>query len=191
MLREFYGNIIVLLKEFISSVSLSKLKTGEVYGFRGEVLGTDQLCNPKPNLVEGYYGKIADAAAAKRFGTDNLEKYTYWSWRSCGVANVDTILKTLHKSSGSMYELVNELANKGGYIGGTTDLGWKHKSLVECLENNGISAELGKHLSTGDILLLIERGAWVIASIKSRITKETTHMVLLTGFTWQKEETQI
>ncbi len=173
-----------LLKSF-------NLKKDKKYGFDKDLFTVDQLGNPNPVKVTEYYGFINDPAAAKRFGTSDLEEYSFWSWRSCGVANVVSILKTFNKYDGTLFDLVSELKTKEGYLFqdhyGNKDLGWKHFTLINTLESYGFKSKLLKRVTPYRVLLEILGGKVVIASVKSNLRFEGSHMIIVKGFSKTKK----
>ncbi len=174
--------------------SLDKLIEGKFYGTSQTINLVDQLGNPQPDLVQSYYGLIQDKNAAKRFGTDNLEDYSYWSWRSCGVANVMTILKSYDLYKGTLYNLVKEIDINNGYLHkdkwGRKDVGWKHSSLKEALIKYGLKAEVITRLSISHLLEELFNQKLSILSVKSR-NQLGSHMVVASGFTWHNLNTTI
>lgn len=164
------------------------------YGPKLKITSVDQLGKPNTKKVTGYYQTINDLAAAKRFGTDSIEKYSFWSWRACGVANVMAILRAYKLYSGTLFDLVRELEMSDGYLfsnrWGKKDIGWKHSSLASALNSRGLVAKVEAHLSLWGLLDRVAKGRLVIASIKARGNKGS-HMVIIAGFTWNGDRTQL
>lgn len=193
--KQWVDQGLVALNGIVNSKQLEQLQRGEYYGFRGDLATVDQLGGPQPELVEAYYGKINDPEAAARFGTANLDEYSHWSWRSCGVANVATLLRTAHLFDAPLYQLVSDIRNAGGYLSanrwGDSDIGWKHDALRDALVSRGVQAELSTRLSVEGLLAAVAKGAAVIASVKSRLSDGGSHMVIVYGFQWDGENTTL
>lgn len=193
--KQIVGDILIKIDSIRYSFRLSRLAKLNYYGYSGKLKVVDQLANPDPILVESYYGKISDSAAAVRFGTKDLSKYSYWAWRSCGVANVATILETTGNYSGSLYALAMQIKADGGYLEsdrwGNTDIGWKHEALRQTLEEHGVEAQVVKYLSRERLLDLVSSKAMVTVSIRSRISKEGSHMITVYGFQWDGNKTKL
>lgn len=195
-LKQAAKHFALRLEHLNSSRQINSLKLGQYYGHPINTLnGFDQLGHPKSELVVEYYGQINDIDAAKRFGTEDLTEYSFWAWRSCGVANVATILKSLNSYKGTLYQLVRAVAENDGYLHedrfGNKDIGWKHVALRDTFIHFGFSAELFAHTSVYGLLLKIAAGAYAIASVKSRLSDSGSHMVTVYGFTWNGSETKI
>ncbi len=143
--------------------------------------------NPKPIYInqfantkklKGYRELINDKQAAKKFGVEDLEKFTYWAWRSCGIAAVQMILKTKIKNfSVSTYDLVKMGLKYSGYDI-KNDFGWYHKSLCKILREYGLTANIRKYASKDEIAYLIGLNHCVISSVKA--SKEG-HLILIYG----------
>lgn len=186
LFKDFFDSILIFLDELVFKIQIRESEIGKFYGVDKEVIFIDQLGSPNPNLVTANYGKIKDRKAAKRFGTKNLDEYSYWAWRACAVANVSMILKTKKVYDGTLYDLVKRIRDKNGYLAqdrwGNKDVGWKHLSLVDTFQSYGLKASLIKRVSIPHLMKILTSNQYVIASVKSRIQKEGTHMVLVTGF---------
>jgi len=187
LFKNFFYSILIFLNELLYKPQIYRLETDKFYGINKKVIFVDQLGSPNLNLVTDNYGTINDRKAAKRFGTSNIKEYSYWSWRSCAVANVLMILKTEEVYDGTLYDLVKQIRDKGGYLAqdrwGNKDVGWKHQFLVNILRLYELKASLIKRVSISHLMRILTLSHYVIASVKSRVQKEGTHMILVTGFT--------
>lgn len=161
-------------------------KTGKeesFIGLKNSVVFVDQLQGVDPNKITKEYGEICDEAAAKRFGARNLQEFSYWSWRSCGIANMAMILKTEKLFNGKLFDLVRECLRINGYAFlnrfGREDVGWKHKSINQIFNRYGFFAEARKKMNSTDLLNLVKEGKYVIASIKSL---SGSHLILIKGY---------
>ncbi|MFH1566305.1 MAG: C39 family peptidase [bacterium] len=147
---------------------------------KNPIVFIDQLANPNPDKVEEEYGNIKDPNAAKRFGVRIYEEYSYWSWRSCAIANVAMILATEGKLRESLYALVCEALLMDGYayknLRGAVDVGWKHSILCKLLEKRGFKTSVLSHLSLKEVQRLLREGKYVVLSIRS---ESGGHMVLV------------
>lgn len=171
-IKVFFDHVLIGLDNLLSAPILWNLKEGQFYGDKSKINLVDQLRSPNPKLVTGYYQKINDPKAAKRFGTNDLDQYSFWSWRSCGVACVLSILKTHNLNQGSLYDLVKKLETTGGYLytdrWGRKDIGWKHAALKNALVDHGLHAELQGRLSSNRLLSKLKSKKMIIASTKTK-----------------------
>lgn len=166
----------------------AKLVNGRYYGTNIEIKTVDQLASPNKNLVSGYYQKISDKNAAHRFGTDDLNEYSFWAWRSCGIANVMSLLKSFNLFDGTLYELVKTANERAGYLHqdkwGRKDIGWKHRSLRDLLIDYGLNAKIRSHLSLNGLLKeLVDEKIWIV-SVKARGGMESSHLIIVSGVIW-------
>jgi len=162
---------------------IKDFKEGVYYGVVKNVEVVNQLQNPDINMIVEKYGEIRDGEAAKRFGARNLAEYSYWSWRSCGIANVATIMRAENVFEGeSLFDLVQEGLEKRGYAyrnkWGRTDVGWKHEVLVGMLEERGLKSRRRSGVGSKELMATVGRGNYVIASVKS---ETGGHMILVKG----------
>ena len=176
--HETVGRVISLIREGLISNSLSSYKDG-IHNISPKPPYVSQFANAEKSKIDGYYQAIHDASASRRFGTKTLEDFSYWAWRSCGIAGVQMVLKAqLSKSfAKSTMELVNEALSLEGY-NTKTDTGWYHDSLVKLAKNYGIEARLSKFVAPTQIAKLVLEGNYVLASIKSL---SGGHLLLIHG----------
>lgn len=188
--KGIFDSALTRANEVSAQKSLPEFKKGEYYGNDLKVELTDQLANPDIEKVTGYYQRINDPKAAMRFGTDNLDEYSFWAWRSCGVANVLSILKSYGLYEGNLFDLVKEIDNNGGYLHkdkwGRKDIGWKHDALKEAMTSRGVHAEVVARVGINRLLKNLLDKKIAIASIRSR-GNIGSHMVIVTGFTWDEK----
>ena len=163
---------------------LSRLEAGVFYGLEGSVPFVDQLAGLDSSQIEREYGKILDKAAAQRFGAPHLKEFSFWAWRSCGIANVAMVLRSEDLYEDDLYQLVCEGIRADGYafrnFYGKEDIGWKHQALVKLLRGYGMCAKTRTHLSMAGLLSLVASKRYVIVSVRS---PRGGHMVLVKGFT--------
>jgi len=131
----------------------------------------DQLAKVDPSCVEKEYGFINDSAAAARFGVRFFEEFSYWAWRSCGIANVAMILAAEGKFVETLYDLICETLLDCGYAfknrRGGRDIGWKYSSLCDLLKRRGLSTKIYRYLPLEEAAVMLDRQCYVILSIKS------------------------
>jgi|GEM_PF-1811372 len=172
-----------LMGERGAEQEINDFKEGVYYGVVKNVEVVNQLQNPDVNMIVEKYGEIRDEEAAKRFGARNLAEYSYWSWRSCGIANVATIMRAENVSKGeSLFDLVQEGLQRRGYAyrnkWGRTDVGWKHEVLVGMLEERGLESRRRSGVGSKELIATVGRGDYAIASVKS---ETGGHMILIKG----------
>lgn len=154
-----------------------------MYGKSLSIVVEDQLAQPKEGSIVKEYGTIQDSEASKRFGTEDIDEYSFWAWRACGIALLRTILIATKKNTPTLLELSKELNAQGGYIHSSKygkDLGWKYSAMAHFLVRNNIPATISKYLGVLRLIIEITRNKWAIASIKSRVSNGT-HLVLVTN----------
>ena len=153
--------------------------------WQNKAVFVDQLQGVDPKLVDQEYGTVRDIQAAKRFGARSLKEFSFWSWRSCAMANVASVLASEGKlGERTLFQLVQEALLGNGYAyrnkWGKEDIGWRHRVLVDILRNGGLQAEQRSALSPSLIAAETLRSRYVIASVKS---ERGGHMVLVKGGT--------
>lgn len=194
IIKNAFDSVLILLDGLIYSSQISSLKDKKFYGVdkNKKVVFVDQLGDPDPKLITRNYGSINDKRAAKRFGTNNINDYSYWAWRSCAIANVLMILKTEGLYAGSLFNLIKQIRRKNGYLDsdkwGNKDIGWKHQILVKTLQSYKLKASLLKRVSIPHLLNILASNRYVIASVKSRVQQKGTHMILVSGFIKMKDK---
>lgn len=171
------GRGIAEIRERIATKNLNGLE-GEF--FASQPVYISQLANADGSKIEGLMGRIADEAAANRFGTADLNEFSYWAWRSCGVVEVQMILAT--ELGNGFNKTTMDLIREGLEVGGynvETDTGWYHKALVKLAEKYGIKGETKKFMPSSEIAREIMEGRYVMVSLKSRL--DGGHLLLLYG----------
>jgi hypothetical protein len=174
---------------------LLKLKRNVFYTVNKKIKFEDQLANPNKEKVTGYYQKINDKSAARRFGTQNLEEYSFWAWRSCAPAVISMILKTENKYKGNIYKLVRWMLKRDGYLfetrDGRKDIGWKHSALKAALQHYGLTAQIMPFFHINEVIYALSKGWYVIASIKSRLNPKSGHIILISGIFWSGKNSKL
>lgn len=126
-----------------------------------------QIANtPDTNLL--LYGTLNDKKAMKRFGARDIEEFTCWGWRSCGIVCIEMLLRTynLIPSTIKTMDLVNEGLKLKGYDI-KNDIGWYHKALVKLAKSHGLTAKRVEPLDTQKIIRALKNNWYVMASVKS------------------------
>jgi len=180
LFHETVGRGIAGLREGFVLNKLSGLEAGEYFVPKVPVY-ISQIADADRSKIHAFYGGIEDVRAARRFGTNELGEFSYWSWRSCGIVGVQMVLKTIlgEKFNKTTMDLVNEGYLLGGYDK-EHDIGWFHEVLVRLAKKYGVLAETRRFIPSSEIALLILDRNYVLASIES-----TTggHLLLVYGFT--------
>lgn len=179
LFHETIGRVIAFLSESKNRNFISNLPDG-IYEVTPKPLYISQLANAKNSKIEKFYGFINDLEACKRFGSSNLDDFSYWAWRSCGIVGLEMILKSRpnNKFSKKTRELIKEGLDIGGYHT-KKDIGWYHQKLVDLGQKYGITAQCEKFVSPSYIAKLIANNQYVLASIYS---KTGGHLLLVYGF---------
>lgn len=177
--HETFGKEISKLRGKLARPILAKLESGE-YFVEQVPPYISQLAGAMPSKIAGFYGLINDRVAASKFGAGNLEDFSYWAWRSCGIVGLQMILKALTGKSFSKktMDLINEGLDLGGYDVGR-DIGWYHKSLVSLAGRYGVKGSTHKFIPSEEVALLVRNGSYVLASIDS---STGGHLLLIYGF---------
>ena len=160
------------IKEKIQSKTLHFPKNKKIVVYPLPIY-KNQLADAQKEKIEKFYGKIDDKKAALKFGAKNIKEFSFWAWRSCGIACLQMILKNNKKTM----ELVNDGIRKNGYIF-KNDIGWKHQALVKILKEYDFNAKITRVITPFDIALNIRKNRYVILSVKS---KTGGHMILIFG----------
>lgn len=142
----------------------------------------DQFAGAKKDKIEKSYGKINDQAAAKKFGAKNIDQFSFWAWRSCGIACLKMILDTFGRKH-SLMTLINQALEENGYLF-KRDLGWRHRTLISLAKKYGLSGKIIKSATIYDIALAIKHNRYVIASLTS---PTGGHLCLFFQFTTNQE----
>ncbi|HKC14722.1 MAG TPA: hypothetical protein VKC89_02035 [Patescibacteria group bacterium] len=173
------GRGIALARE---EIAIRNLDSQEIKGcfFVGNPLYINQMANADRNKIEGgLLGKINDPEAAIRFGTSNVDEFSYWAWRSCGVVNLQMVLASINPNfNKSTMDLVREGLDAGGYDV-AKDVGWYHKGLIKLANQYGVRGETKKFIPSSQLAVEIFNGRYVMASVKSRL--KDGHILLLFG----------
>lgn len=172
------GLVIASVSEIWFSLTLRNIQDG-LYEVSPKPPYNSQLANAERDKIDGFYEAINDQEASKRFGASNLDEFSYWAWRSCGVAGVQMVLKAQlgHRFSKSTMDLVNEGLSIDGYDV-AKDKGWYHNVLAQIAKRHGIGSHLSKFVSASQIAKLVLGGNYVLASIKS---ERGGHLLLIWG----------
>lgn len=136
-----------------------------------------QLAGAKSGSIEQVYGSIKDSKAASRFGSTSLEEFSYWAWRSCGIAAAHMIITSLTTHRPTTMQLIDQGVLLGGY-NTITDAGWFHQPLVELLNQYNIPAKSHRKLYKTQIAAAISQNHYAIASVKS---PHGGHLLLIYG----------
>lgn len=147
------------------------------------IVFVDQLQGVDSSKVTAEHGEIYDQEAAKRFGVRLQQEFSFWGWRSCGIANITMILYTEGLFQGTLYDLVCQGLHLNGYAFksflGKEDIGWRHEALCQLLHRYGINVKRFQKLNITNLVKLIFEEKYVIASITS---KTGGHMVLVKDY---------
>ena len=172
------GRAIARVREIWFSQKLRNTQDG-LYKVSPEPVYTSQLANARRGKIQGFYEAINDQEAAKRFGAANLEEFSYWAWRSCGMVGVQMVLKAQlrHKFTKSTMDLVNEGLSIGGYEE-KHDKGWRHSALAQIAQRHGMASRLSKFVPSAQVAELVLEGNYVLASVKS---ERGGHLLLIWG----------
>lgn len=178
LFHETVGKGIAEIRENLASHKLANLEAGE-YFLSYKPVYISQLAGAAGSSISGFYGEIKDEKAAKRFGTTNLSEFSYWAWRSCGIAGLQMVLTTElgDRFQKTTIDLVREGLRLDGYDV-YRDMGWYHRSLVKLADVYGIKGRTKKFIPSSEIALEIWDGNYVLASIKS---ERGGHLLLLYG----------
>ncbi|MEK7497666.1 MAG: hypothetical protein AAB656_01990 [Patescibacteria group bacterium] len=178
ILHETIGWGISELRGRAAQADLEKLAVGEYFVSQRPVY-VSQLANADKRSISGFYGNISDEKAARKFGASNNKIFSYWSWRSCGIVDIQMILKTLYgpKFKSTTMDLVGEGLKLGGY-NIDKDEGWYHKSISELAKSRGLFSRTDKFVPSVEIATNILKDQFVLASVKSAMG----HLLLVYGF---------
>lgn len=178
LFHETVGRGIAEIRENLARHKLANLETGE-YFLPYKPVYISQLAGAARSSISGFYGGIKDEKAARRFGTTNLSEFSYWAWRSCGIAGLQMVLTTElgDRFQKTTIDLVREGLKLDGYDI-QLDVGWYHKSLVKLAKAYGIQGRTKKFIPSSEIALEIWEGNYVLASIRS---ERGGHLLLLYG----------
>ncbi|OGM01854.1 hypothetical protein A2115_00165 [Candidatus Woesebacteria bacterium GWA1_41_8] len=182
--HETIGKKISKLRARLARPHLANLESSE-YFVEQVPPYISQLAGAEHSKIAGFYGFINDKAAASKFGAGNLEDFSYWAWRSCGIVGVQMIFKALmgRSFSKNTMELIGEGLNLNGYDV-DRDIGWYHKSLVRLAARYGVEGFTHKFIPLEEVALLVRGGSHVLASIKS---ETGGHLLLIYGFRLGKD----
>ena len=186
--------------------TLSDVPLSGRYCFPGKISYSAQFASPE--LIYSYCHEHFDGRQDPRwreFGTEDVEEYCFWCFRSCSIACLKMCIETLArpKQPPSMIELIQQGLAAGGYIihneqGELVNFGWIYQPLVKVGQSYGIKGQVYKTLSIENICSLLLTGALVIASVSDEIgerndtpiTHKGGHVVLVHGFEWSNQECQ-
>lgn len=139
----------------------------------------NQLADASKENIKSFYGRIVDQKAAKKFGAKDIDEFSFWSWRSCGILCLQMIIRKNKKTM----EIIKEGLKENGYIF-KRDIGWKYKTLANILKRNKFKAKILKFLTLSDIALSIQKNRYVILSVRSQTGG---HLILIFGFKTDKK----
>lgn len=110
----------------------------------------------------------------REFGAASPEDYEFWSWRSCGMACLKTLLVEWMGAAPSMMALCNEVLDAGGYQfrddGGLDGL--TYKPFVSYARARwGLEAHVAGHLSVSQLRSAVRDGFSVLASVSPQIRR--------------------
>lgn len=180
-LHKTVGNKVTSIREKYSAKELKMLKPGDYF----PLLPTpyvSQLAGADPLRIDGFYGEITDKAASKRFGAKDLDEFSFWSWRACGIAGVQMVIQAVQGEKYKTMDLIKECLKIGGYKE-KDDTGWYHSKLAQLAINHGIPAKVKKFIPSSEIANQVNRQNYVLASVKS---ETGGHLVLIYGFRLDK-----
>lgn len=172
------GWLVSIFREIWFGLILSKYEDG-LYKVSPEPPYISQLADSQREKIEGFYEAISDQLASKRFGAPDLNVFSFWAWRSCGVVGIQMVLQAQHRSgfAKSTMDLINEGLEDDGYDL-STDRGWYHAALVAIAQRHGVAGRLSKFVSASQIACLVLQGNYILASIKS---ERGGHLLLIWG----------
>lgn len=176
------------------------------YCFPEKIPYTAQFASPE--LIYAYHHEQFDGRQDPRwreYGTEDVEEYCFWCFRSCAVACLKMCIETLARPEQplSMIELIRQGVAAGGYIvhnekGEFVDFGWIYAALVKVGQSYGLNGQVYKALSLEQMGALLHAGALVIASVSPEIgerndtpiTRKGGHVVLMHGYEWSDQGCQ-
>lgn len=175
--RDILGGLFLLFKNKLYSHQVGKLKDGYyIVSPIPELIS--QIADAKSSSITSFYGAINDPIASKKFGAKNLEEFSHWAWRSCGIVGVLMVLRSHNKAKTmTIMDLVKVGLEQGGYDF-RNDRGWYHSSLARISSDLGTKAKALSFISAPEIALAIKHGKNVLASIKS---SRGGHLILIYG----------
>ncbi|MBX4205787.1 C39 family peptidase [Candidatus Microgenomates bacterium] len=179
LFHETVGRGIAAVRERKVNIFLETLKPNEYFS---SVIPpyVSQIANADHSKISEFYGFINDEKAAQRFGTNNLEEFSFWAWRSCGVVDAQMVLmaskgKSFDKTT---MQLITEGLDLEGYDV-KENIGWYHSALVELMKKYGIESTMKKFTPSSEIAKDILENKYVLASVKS---ETGGHILLIYGF---------
>lgn len=177
--HETLGKKIADVREVLAQSELQNLQEGS-YFVKNIPVYVSQLSGSKKNKIDSFYGQINDSEAARHFGADNLEEFSYWAWRSCGVVGLQMIFESEDKETfkQTTMDLIKEGLDMEGYDT-DKDKGWYHQSLLDLAKRHGFKGRLDKFIPPSKIASYILEDNYVLASIDS---ETGGHLLLLYGF---------
>lgn len=132
----------------------------------------------------------------KKSGAKSKEEYEKWSWNSCGIACLKSILFFGSKKEYKIVELAKLAQKYGCYIEKVDKIdGLFYKPFIKFLKDEfGLSSKIIAPAVLPDILLELEKGNFVIASVNPGIRslqikyRQTGgHLILMVGFDWMRK----
>lgn len=140
----------------------------------------DYFITPKPAYLSQFVrilpstiklnDPLTNKSDIKKYGAKDIEEFSFWAWRNCGITCVKMIIDVKKKGKNkSVMELTREGIKLGGYIthlnGRFIDKGWFHHALVSLLEKYGISAKTKKWQTLESVAKDILENKLVILSV--------------------------
>lgn len=173
------GLAISKVRELNVANELKKKEPGD-YFLSNKPSYISQLANADKNKIVSFYGIINDKEAVNRFGAKDVKEFSWWSWRSCGIAALQMVLKAElgNKFNKTTMDLVREGLEIDGYDE-VNDSGWYHSALLKIAQKYGFSGYLAKFTPVSQIPLLIDQDKYVLCSVKS---ETGGHIMLATGY---------
>jgi hypothetical protein len=140
------------------------------------------------NIIRGEIS-AEDDPRWRESGAQSPEEYAFWSWRVCGMACLRSIL-AVRGTSATSVGLGKEVLAAGGYVRRHDGLdGLIYAPFVEYLRTRWqLEAAVRPHLGLDELVDLVDRGEWVMASVNPRIRRPRErperkggHLVLVHG----------
>jgi len=167
------------LRAAAAEARLNKLVEND-YLLEQKPIFISQLADANRSKISGFYGEIHDDEASQRFGAKNQAEFSYWAWRSCGIVDLQMVLKTIFKDdfSKSTMNLIEQGLLLGGYDV-PSDTGWYHQALAKIGRSYGLTSHTKKFIPSSEIAQEILNRNFVLGSMKSKMGG---HLLLVYGF---------
>jgi hypothetical protein len=147
-----------------------------------------------PELVDSILQRMISAKADPKWinsGAATAEEYEYWSWNTCGMSCLKSILKYTHGLDFPTIQLARRCAAFGGYKQNQNDIeGLYYQPFVDFIKADfNLDARVSSNLTISDIISEIANQNFVIVSVHPSIRDPHTipmrkggHLVLVTGY---------